>query len=228
MKLIGGSGCQDGVIRTGGGPASANCSAVLVSIVDKASPPGDLARRVILTIDVLLEDDEGCKEECALAGRTAGPRLMTWMVHHAAQVLSVCSVVTDGLTPFRRLKARKFDTHLAGCGERMRLREPPLEKVNKFSPRRVEARLLDFCVRSSRYIVVDCYGRFRLIGTVKRTSFEERWKIASPSGIFLGWRLSSKGARNKVNPDAQRLERALVDVLARGLDHEPFPRKICL
>ena len=45
-------------------------------------------------------------EESALGGRAAGPRLAAWMVHHAASVICACSVGTDGLTPFRRLKGR--------------------------------------------------------------------------------------------------------------------------
>ena len=38
--------------------------------------------------------------------------------------------------------------------------------------------------RLPRYIVVDFDVRFRLVQTVKRTSFEDRWKIASPSDPF--------------------------------------------
>ena len=123
-------------------------------------------------------------EESALGGRAVGPRLAAWMVHHAAWVICVCSVGTSGLTPFRRLKGRRFGTPLAGFGQRVWLRELPLEKVNKFNPRCVEARLLGFCLRSSRYIVVDFDGRLRFVRTVKRTSSEGRWTIASPRDPF--------------------------------------------
>ena len=90
-----------------------------------------------------------------LEGRDAGPRQTAWMAHHAAQVICGCTVGADGLTPFRRLKARKFGTPLAGFGERVWLRDPLLERVNKFNPRCTEARLLGFCLKSSRHIVVD-------------------------------------------------------------------------
>ena len=49
-------------------------------------------------------------EESALGCRAAGPRLAAWMVHHAAWVICACPVGTGGLTPFRRLKGRKFGT----------------------------------------------------------------------------------------------------------------------
>ena len=99
------------------------------------------------------------------------------MVQDAAQVICACSVGTGGLTPFRRLNGRKFGTPVAGFGERMWLREPPWEKVNKFNPRRVEARLLGFCLRSSRYVVVDFVGTF--VRTVERTSSADRWTTVS-------------------------------------------------
>ena len=76
-------------------------------------------------------------EEKVLGGRNAGPRLTVWMVHHAAQVIWSCMVGADGLTPFRRLKERKFGTPLAGFGERVWLRDPVL-------------RLLGFCLLSVR------------------------------------------------------------------------------
>ena len=90
-----------------------------------------------------------------LEGRDAGPRQTAWMAHPAAQVICGCTVGADGLTPFRRLKAGMFGTPLAGFGERVWLRDPLLERVNKFNPRWTEARLLGFCLQSSRNIVVD-------------------------------------------------------------------------
>ena len=65
------------------------------------------------------------------------------MVHHAAQVICACMVGADGLTPFRRLKGRKIETALAGFGERVWLRDPVLERVNKFNPRCTEGGCLD-------------------------------------------------------------------------------------
>ena len=89
-------------------------------------------------------------------------------------------VGADGLTPFRRLKARKFGTLLAGFGERVWLRDPVLERANKFNPRCTEARLLGFCLKSSRCIVVDFDGRFRKVRAVKRANADDRWKVVSP------------------------------------------------
>ena len=150
------------------------------------SAANGVAERAILTIGGLVRTAKTAVEENVLVGRGAGPRLMAWMVHHAAQLLNAISVRTDGLTTFRRLKGRKFGTLLAGFGECVWLREPPLEKVNKLNPRCVEARLPGFCLGSSRYIVVDFDGTFRVLRTVKRTRFEDRWMIASPSDPF--WR----------------------------------------
>ena len=82
-------------------------------------------------------------EEKALEGRNAGPRLTEVKVHNAAQVICACMVGVDVLTPFRLVKRSASLAHtLAGFGERVWLRDPALERVNKFNPRRTEARLL--------------------------------------------------------------------------------------
>ena len=85
---------------------------------------------------------------------------VAWMAHHAAQVICACMVGSDGLTtPFSGDEmVRKFGTPLACFGERVWLRDFVLERVNKFNPRCTEARLLGFCLESSRYIVVDFDG----------------------------------------------------------------------
>ena len=119
------------------------------------------------------------------------------------------------------LKERKLGTPLAGFGERVWLRDPVPERANKFNPRCKETRLLGFCLKSSRYIVVDFDGRFRMVRTVKRASVDDRWKIVSPRDPFSGADLESKpaefscsrGTRGEVNPAAQRLERHPVDAL---------------
>ena len=149
-----------------------------------------------------------------LEGRSAGPLLTAWMVHHAAQVICACMVGVDGLTPFRRLKERKFGTPPAAFGERVWLRDPALERVNKFNPRCTEARLLGFCLKSSRYIVVDFDGRFRMVRTIKRANADDRWKVVSPkdpfSTAYFGTPAEftcSRGTRGEVHPAAERLER---------------------
>ena len=129
-----------------------------------------------------------------LEGGDAGPRLTGWMVHHAAQVICACIVGADGLTPFRRLKGCKFGTPLAGFGERVWLRDPDLERVNKSNPRCTEARLLGFCLKSSRYIVVDFDGRFRMVRTIKRANADDRRKVVSPRDPFSAADLESTPA----------------------------------
>ena len=136
--------------------ASVNSSVVFESCVrkeqptvDEISPPGDsagngIAERAILTVGGLVRTTKAVVKENVLEGRSAGPRLVAWMVHHAAQVICTCMVGADGLTPFRRVKGRKFGTPLAGFGERVWLRDPILERANKFNPRCTEARLLGF------------------------------------------------------------------------------------
>ena len=89
-----------------------------------------------------------------------------------------------------------------------------MEMVNKLNLGCVEQRLAEFFRRSSRYILVDFHGRFRLLQTVKRTSFErgqvedrvaERLSagdLALTSAEFT----CSKGARGEVHPAAPRQE----------------------
>ena len=158
------------------------------------------------------------------------------MVHHAAQVICACMVGADGLTPFRRLQERKFGTPLAGFGKRVWLRDPVLERVNKFNSRCTEARLLGFCLKSHRKIVVDFDGRFRMVRTIKRAHADDRWKVVSPRDPFSGADLEStpaeftcsRGTRGDVNPAAQRLERHRVDALPPNPDHDPVPRRLYL
>ena len=208
--------------------------------MDEISPPGDsagngIAERAILTVGGLVETTKAVVEENVLEGRDAGPRLTAWMAHHVAQVICTCMVGADGLTPFRRLKGRKFGTPLAGFGERVWLRDPVLERVNKFNPRCTEARLLGFCLKSSRHIVLDFDGRFRMVWTIKRTNADDRWKVVSPRDPFSAADLEStpteftcsRGTRG-VNPAAQRLERHSVDALPPDPNRDPVPRRLHL
>ena len=176
-------------------------------------------------------------EDNVLEGRDAGPHLVAWMAHHAAHVICACMVGADGLTPFRRLKGRKFGTPLAGFGERVWLRDPVLERANKFNPRCTEARfLLGFCLKSSRSIVVDFDRRFRMVRIVKRATADDRWKIVSPRDPSSAADLESTPAefscwretRGEVNPAAQRLERHPVDALSPDPSRDPVPRRLYL
>ena len=178
-KWIDGLGCQEVTVRTDGEPSICELirrvrelRAEGTTTVDEISPPGDsagngIAERAILTVGGLVRTTKAVVVENALEGREAGPRLTAWMVHHAAQVICARAVGADGLTPFRRLKGRKFSTPLAGFGERVWLRDLALERANKFNPRCTEARLLGFCLKSSRYIVVDFDERFRMLRTIE-------------------------------------------------------------
>ena len=143
-------------------------------------------------------------EENMLEGRDAGPRLTAWMVHHAAQVICACMVGADGLTPFQRTKGRTFGTPLAGFGERVWLRDPVLERVNKFNPRCTEARLLGFCLKSSRYIVVDFNGRFRMLRTIKRANADDRWEVVSPRDLSQAPIWSQRQANSHVREELGR------------------------
>ena len=247
-KWIDGLGCQQVTVRTDGEPSICELirrvrelRAEGTTTVDEISPPGDsagngIAERAILTVGGLVRTTKAVAEENVLEGRSAGPRLVAWMVHHAAQVICTCMVGADGLTPFRRQKGRKCGTPLAGFGERVWLRDPVLERANKFNPRRTEARLLRFCLKSSRYIVVDCDGRFRMVRTIKRANADDRWKVVSTKDPFSAADLEStvaeftcsRGTRGEVNPAAQRLERHPVHVLPRDPNRDPVPRRLYL
>ena len=119
-KWIDGLGCQVVIVRTDGEPSICELigrvrelRAEETTTVDEASPPGDsagngIAERAILTVGVFVRTTQAVVEENVLGRRDAGPRLVAWMVHNAAQVICACMVGADGLTPFMRLKGRKF------------------------------------------------------------------------------------------------------------------------
>ena len=127
-EWIDGLGCQEVTVRTDGEPSICEfirrvreLRAKGTTTVDEFSPPGDSAgngivERALLTVGGLVRTTKAIVEENVLEGRDAGPRLVAWMVHHAAQVICACRVGADGLTPLRRLKVRKFGTPLAGFG----------------------------------------------------------------------------------------------------------------
>ena len=56
--------------------------------MDEISRPGDSAGNGVaqrfLTVGSLVRTTKAVVEENVLGGRDAGPRLMTWMKHHAA------------------------------------------------------------------------------------------------------------------------------------------------
>ena len=116
----------------------------------------------------------------------------------------------------------------------MWLRDPVLERVNKFNPRCTKARLLGFGLKSSRYIVVDFNGRFRMVRTIKRANTDDRWKVVSPRDPFSAadWESTpaeltcSRGTRGEINPAAQRLERHQVDAIPPDPNHDPVPRRL--
>ena len=136
--------CQEVTIRKDGEPSicalirhARELCAEGATAVDEVSPPGDsaangVAERVILTTWRPREDDEGCcgRTFCLLVVPPARVPRRGWCTMQPRYSTPAQSVQV-GSTPFRRLKGRK-------CG----YREPPLEKVNKFNPRCVEARLL--------------------------------------------------------------------------------------
>ena len=158
------------------------------------------------------------------------------MVHHAAQVIWSCMVGADGLTAIRTISRGASSAHRWQVSVNAWLRDPILERANMFNPRCTEARLLGFCLKSSRYILVDFDGRLRKVRTIKRASADDRWKVVSEKDPFSAADLEStpaeftcsRGTRGDVNPAAQRKERRHVDALPPDPDHEPLPRRFFL
>ena len=144
-KGIDGVGCQEVTDRTDGEPSICELvrrvrqlRAERKTTVDEISHPGDtvangIAERAISTVGGLVRTTKGFVEENVQEGRDVGPRLTAWSVHHAAQLIGA-------------------GTPLTWFGERVWFRDPFLERVNKFNPRCTEARLLGFCLKSSRYM----------------------------------------------------------------------------
>ena len=239
-KWIDGLGCQKVSVRTDGEPSICELirrvrelRAEGTTTMD-VSPPGDsagngTAERAILTVGDLVRTTKAVVEEKALEGRNAGPRRTAWMVYSAAQVICACMVGADGLAPFRRLQGRKFGTPLAGFGERVWLRDPILERANKFNPRCTEARLLGF----QPHVIPPHRGGFR---RVSHANADDGWKVVSQKDPFSAADLEStpaeftcsRGTRGKVNLAAQRLERHPVDALPPNPDHDPVPRRLYL
>ena len=189
-KWIDGLGCQEVTVRTDGEPSICELirrvrelRAEGTTTVAEVNSPGDsasngIAERAISTVGGLVRTTKAVVEENVLEGRDAGPRLIVWTVHHAAQVICAC----------------KFGTPLAGFGERVWLKDPILERANKFNPRCTEARLLGFCLKSSRYIVVDFDGKFRMVRTISGANADDRWKVVSQKDPFSAADLESTPA----------------------------------
>ena len=105
-----------------------------------------------------------------------------------------------------------------------------------FNPRCTEARLLGFCLKSSRHIVVYFDGRFRMVRTIKRANADDRWKVVSPRDPFSAADLEStpaeftcsRGTCGEVNHPAQHLERHPVDALPPDAIRDPVSRRLYL
>jgi len=86
--------------------------------------PGDsagngIAERRVGVIGGIVRTLKAETEERAPAGKEAGPRLVAWMVQHAAHQANVCARGSDGFSPCRRWKGREFGTPLVGFAEKI-------------------------------------------------------------------------------------------------------------
>ena len=244
--LRNGSGARKSPSEQMENPASVSSSVVFESSVRRERPlwtrsvlqvtdsaSNGTAGRAILTVGGLVRTTKAVVKENVLDCRDAGPRLVAWVVHHAAQVICARMVRADGLTPFRRSKERKSGTPLAGFGERVWLRDPCSGKSEQVQP---EMHRGEVALKSSRYIVPDFDGMFRMVRTVKRATADDRWKNVSPRilsrpPIWSRRQLSShvRGeTRGEVNPAAQRLERHPVDAPPPDPNRDPVPRRLYL
>ena len=139
--------------------------------VDEISPPGDsagnrIAERAIFSVGGLVRTTKAVVEENVLEGRDAGP---------ASDGVDGTSCRSSDL----RLHGRSRRTHAIQAIKGAQVRHATgqvsvnacgsetlfWEERTRFNPRCTEARLLGFCLKSSRYIVVDFDGRFRMFRT---------------------------------------------------------------
>ena len=229
-KRIDGLGCQEVTVRTDGEPSICELirrvrelRAEGTTTVEEVSPPGDsagngIAESAILTVGGLVRTTKAVVDEKVLEGRNAGPRLIAWMVHHAAQVICACMVGADGPHAIQTIKGTQL-RHTVGGFRRTRVAQGPgsgkSKQVQPGVHRGEIARVLPQVILLHR-------GGFRLEvshGPIKRANADDRWKVVSEKDLFSAADLEStpaeftcpRGTRGEVNPAAQRLERHPVD-----------------
>ena len=102
--------------------------------------------------------------------------LVSWMVRHAADLVTWCAKGHDGQTAYQRVRARDFKTKLMGFGEKCRLKNRSQEPL---------ARIADKCRfhdgifvgvdhRTGQYMTYS-EGEIRLARTVIRVPDNEKW-----------------------------------------------------
>ena len=94
--------------------------------------------------------------------------------------------------------------------------------------------MLGFCLKSSRYIVVDFDGRCRMVRTIKRANADDRWKVVSQKDPFSAADLESTPAEFTCSRGGEKsillrsVRRGIRLTLPPDPDHEPVPRRLYL
>ena len=88
--------------------------------------------------------------------------------------------------------------------------------------------MLGFCLKRSRYIVMDFDGRFRMVQTIKRANADDRWKVASKR-CFLSRRFGVNVNRiHLFERKSGRSQSRSTTIGEADLNRHPIPRRLHL
>ena len=96
------------------------------------------------------------------------------MVCHAACLLNLDSVGSDGKTPIERWRGRRLQIARSVFGERVWFKPNPLAGRSKAEARMIEGVFVGFRLKSSEYVVV-AEGQIMMARAIRRKPDEERW-----------------------------------------------------
>ena len=126
--------------------------------------------------------------------------VLSWIVEHAADLLSKYQAGDDGRTPYERLKGKRFSGTEVEFGEKIHHKYRKAVMNHKLEPRWGEGFYLGKLWRTGEAIVGTEAGVVKA-GTIKRVGAHRRWDAAGLERV--------QGLPWKWNPDAEELPREL-------------------
>ena len=135
-------------------------------------------------------------------------KTIAWMIGHAATLLNLDTVGSDGKVPFERWRGRGH--HMGRCvfGERVWYRVGPLTDRSKAEDRMESGIFVGFRMKSSEYILI-ANGEAITARTIRRKPVPERWTNPEEIINIPVWPWDRPGHRQEaaVRPMGERRDR---------------------
>jgi hypothetical protein len=155
--------------------------------------------------------------------RTDHP-IMPWLVHHAALLIDICRIGTDGCTPYERRKGKKFHRPLPEIGECIWYLKPQSVGKDKLDTRWESGVFAGLRAESGELYVLTDKGAIK-VNSFNRRPEEERWNQEEFGGI-QGTPWEPIPGRGGIEVKSRFLMRGEEEIIAPPSTREVIPRRI--